>query len=220
MPKIPVYFVPGLAASTRIFEYIQLPESLFNVHYIDWILPEPDDTIASYAERMCAPIPKNVEVVLVGVSFGGIMVQEMASFVKIKKIIIISSVKSNQELPAAMHFAKVTHFYKLLPTSWLGKINYLARYAKGKSIIAKQIKLYNKYLYMKHTQYLDWSIKNIIHWNRTVADSRVIHIHGDSDMVFPIKHIKNCITIHGGTHIMIITKFKWFNEHLPQLILE
>ena len=43
MPKIPVYFVPGLAASTRIFEYIQLPESLFNVHYIDWILPEPDD---------------------------------------------------------------------------------------------------------------------------------------------------------------------------------
>ena len=29
---------------------------------------------------------------------------------------------------------------------------------------------------------------------------------------------RNCIVIKGGTHIMIINKYKWFNENLPKLI--
>ena len=48
----------------------------------------------------------------------------------------------------------------------------------------------------------------------------IIHIHGDNDAVFPIKNIANCIAIKGGTHIMIISKYKWFNENLPRIILE
>ena len=47
---------------------------------------------------------------------------------------------------------------------------------------------------------------------------QVIQIHGDSDIVFPIENIKDCITIPGGTHIMIINKFKWLNNNLPKII--
>ena len=43
---------------------------------------------------------------------------------------------------------------------------------------------------------------------------------GDDDMIFPIKNIKNCIILKGGTHIMIVTKYKWLNENLPKIILE
>ena len=43
----------------------------------------------------------------------------------------------------------------------------------------------------------------------------VIHIHGDKDPIFPIRRIKNCIVVPGGTHIMLITKFKWLNTNLP-----
>jgi esterase/lipase len=35
--------------------------------------------------------------VLVGVSFGGILVQEIATHIKARKVIIISSVRSNAE---------------------------------------------------------------------------------------------------------------------------
>lgn len=219
MSKIHVYFVPGLAASTGIFEYIQLPKDKFEMHYIEWILPQHNETISSYAKRMCETITEENHV-LIGVSFGGIMVQEMAQFVNPKKIIIISSVKSNQELPTHMRFAKATNFYKILPTSLLGKVNYLARYVKGRGLLAKRVQLYNKYLYMKNTNYLDWAIKNVLLWKRTIPDEKVIHIHGDEDMVFPIKHIKNCITVKGGTHIMIVNKYKWLNENLPKIILE
>ena len=56
------------------------------------------------------------------------MVQEMSKIVKTKKTIIISSVKSNQELPIHMKLAKATKLYKALPTSLLGQVNYLSHH--------------------------------------------------------------------------------------------
>jgi esterase/lipase len=53
--------------------------------------------------------------VLVGVSFGGILVQEIAAVFKQKKVIIISSVKSNTEFPRRLKLAKTTKAYKLIP---------------------------------------------------------------------------------------------------------
>ena len=49
-------------------------------------------------------------------------------------------------------------------------------------------------------------------------DSKVVHIHGDADEVFPIQHIKKCVVVKGGTHVMILSKYKWLNENLPAII--
>jgi type III secretory pathway component EscU len=67
---------------------------------------------------------------------------------------------------------------------------------------------------------LNWAVEQVILWDRTVVDENVIHIHGDLDDVFPIKNIKNCVVVKGGTHIMILNKYKWLNENLPSIILE
>lgn len=219
MSKIHVYFVPGLAASIEIFENIKLPESTFEMHFLEWILPVHNESIEKYAKRMCEKITHE-NIVLIGVSFGGIMVQEMSKLISTRKVIIISSVKSNQELPIHMKLAKATKLYKAIPTSLLGKVNYLSRYIKGRGLLAKRVKLYNKYLFMKQTKYLDWAIENVLLWQRSIPDDKVIHIHGDEDMVFPISNIKNCIIVKGGTHIMIVNKYRWLNENLPKIILE
>lgn len=39
-------------------------------------------------------------------------------------------------------------------------------------------------------------------------------------LCFPIQYIQNAIVIKGGTHIIIINKYKWFNENLEHLIEE
>jgi pimeloyl-ACP methyl ester carboxylesterase len=217
MAKIPVYFMPGLAASSTIFEYIALPEDQFEMVLLDWFLPENKETLQQYALRMTKQI-KHENPVLIGVSFGGILVQEMSTLIPTRKTIIISSVKSNKEFPARMLLAKKTMAYKLIPTSLVANIETLVRYAFGENIVAKRIKLYEKYLSLREKSYLDWSIENVISWSRTKPDENVVHIHGDKDGVFPIDKIKNCIVIKGGTHIMIINKFKWFNENLPTII--
>ncbi len=219
MSKIPVYFMPGLAASTTIFEHIKLPEDQFVMYFLEWFLPNDKESIESYAKRMNAKI-LHENPVLIGVSFGGILVQEMAKLIPTKKVIIISSVKSNTEFPSRLKIAKATKVYKILPTQLLSNVELLVKYAFGSDIIQKRLKLYEKYLSVRDKKYLDWSIENVLLWPQKSADENTIHIQGDADEVFPIKNIQNCIVVKGGTHIMIINKFKWFNENLPKIILQ
>lgn len=218
MSKVHVYFMPGLAASSSIFEKIKLLEDVFEMHLLDWIMPEKTESLKQYAERM-SKFVKHDKAVLIGVSFGGILVQEMAQFLELRKIIIISSVKSNKELPSRMKMAKTTKAYKLIPTSLLANVEALTKYAFG-TMIKERLKLYKKYLTMHDKAYLDWAIEQVVCWERTIADQNVIHIHGDNDSVFPAQNIKEYINVKAGTHIMIVNRYKWFNENLPDIILK
>jgi pimeloyl-ACP methyl ester carboxylesterase len=217
MSKIPVYFMPGLAASIAIFERIELPEDQFEMVFLEWEIPLEKETLAEYAKRMTLKI-KHENPVLIGVSFGGILVQEMANFIAARKVIIISSVKTNLEFPRRMIVAKNTKAYKLVPISLVQNIESLAKFSFGKKV-NQRLKLYEKFLSVRDKRYLDWAIEQVVLWNRTVADKKVIHIHGDLDDVFPIKYIKNSIVVTGGTHIMVLNKYKWLNANLPSIII-
>ena len=210
--------MPGLAAGPSIFENIKLPEEQFEMYFLEWFLPIENESIESYALRMTQKITHD-NPVLIGVSFGGVLVQEMAKIIKTDKVIIISSVKTNKEFPSRFKIARNTKAYKLIPTQLLADIEKLVKYAFGDNIVTKRIKLYEKYLSVRDKHYLDWAIETILCWNQKEINEAVIHIHGDTDEVFPIKHIRKCIVVKGGTHIMILNKFKWMNENLPKLIL-
>ena len=218
MSKIPVYFMPGLAASSTIFERIKLDESVFEMCLLEWEIPELKESLSDYAVRISKKI-KHENPFLIGVSFGGILVQEMAKHIDVRKVIIISSVRSSLEFPRRMKIGKTTKAYKLIPMKLILNIENLAKYSFGEKV-NKRIKLYEKFLAMRDIRYLQWAVENVILWDRNEIDQNVIHIHGDQDEVFPIKYIKSCIIVKGGTHIMILNKYKWFNENLPSIILE
>ena len=183
-----------------------------------WEIPLDNETLSEYAKRIATKII-HPNPILIGVSFGGILVQEMAKFSNARKVIIISSVKTNLEFPIKMKVAKSTKVYKLIPTNLIANVETLSKFSFG-TAINKRLKLYEKFLRVRDKRYLDWAVEQIILWDRTIVDKHVIHIHGDEDDVFPIKHIPNCIVVKGGTHVMILTKYKWLNENLPKIILE
>lgn len=210
--------MPGLAANSSIFERISLPEEQFDTYFMEWEIPLDNETLSEYAKRISEKVAHE-NPVLVGVSFGGILVQEMAQFLAPRKIIIISSVKSNFEFPTAFKLAKKTKAYKLIPTSLIDNAYNLAKFTFGEKGI-NRLKLYQMFLTVRDKKYLDWSIEKIILWDRKKADSNVVHIHGDADEVFPIKCIQDCIVVKGGTHIMILTKYKWINVNLPKIIID
>ena len=218
MTKIPVYFMPGLAASSSIFERIVLPTESFEVFLLNWVQPEKNEPLVAYAKRMAEKVVHE-NAVLIGVSFGGILVQEMTAFLTLKKLIIISSVKTRDEMPRRIKFAKTTNAYKLLPTSLLNNVEKLIKYSFG-NVINQKLKLYEKFLHLRNKDYLDWAIEQVVCWDRSIPDPKVIHIHGDLDEVFPAKNINSFIPIKGGTHIMILNRFRWFNQYLPDIILE
>tara|TARA_B110000902_G_scaffold232071_1_gene274788 strand:+ start:4844 stop:5515 length:672 start_codon:yes stop_codon:yes gene_type:complete len=216
--KIAVYFLPGLAANSSIFKNIQLDTDQFEMHFLEWMIPFEDESISEYAIRFCKKI-NHVNAILVGVSFGGIIAQEMNLVYDFKKIIIISSVKARHELPLHLQLAGKTKAYKLLPTSLFAQnIDLLSKYAFGKPIV-KRLDLYKQYLSITDKRYLDWAIKQVVSWNQETSDPNLVHIHGDQDIIFPIEKMKDCIVVEGGTHIMILNRYKWLNENLPKLIL-
>lgn len=219
MSKIHVYFMPGMAASPTIFERIQLPEDTFEMHLLEWEIPNIGESLVAYAQRIAEKVThKNP--ILIGVSFGGVLVQEMKQFLNPMKVIIISSVKSNTEFPGRFKVAKTTKAYKLIPTTLFENIEMLVKFSFGSSIVKQRLALYEKFLAVRDKRYLDWAIEQIINWDRVTIDEEIIHIHGDEDEVFPPKNIKKFIPVKGGTHIMILSRYKWLNENLPKIILE
>lgn len=209
--------MPGLAANPTIFEMIKLPEDKFKIHWLDWLLPKPQESLVDYSARLCKRV-KHENPVLIGVSFGGIIVQEMAQLMKVQRVIIISSVKCDKELPRRMRFAKCTKVFRILPTSLARHVDAFEKLAVG-DFAKKRAKLYKKYLSITDIRYLDWAIERMVCWERPEPYPGVIHIHGDKDEIFPFKYIEGCIKVPDGTHIMIINRFRWFNEHLENIIL-
>ena len=205
--KIPVYFIPGLAAGPRIFEYLELPEDRYEVKYLEWLLPESvDEKLSHYAKRMAKEI-KHPEPVLIGVSFGGILAQEIARILPVRKLILISSVKSRKEFPKRLIVLQKLRIYKLFPARYFENIDRFNRYAFGNTL-KKKIKLYQKYLYVRNRHYINWAIRQVLNWKQKEFPKDIIHLHGDKDQIFPIRYIRNCIVIEGGNHAMVIIKAK------------
>ena len=216
--KTHVYFMPGMAANPSIFRHIQLPENQFEQHLLEWFVPEKGMGLSDYALRMSEKI-LHENAVLLGVSFGGMLVQEIAKHIPVKKVIVVSSVKHESELPKRMLFAKYTKIHKLLPTGIINNVELLAKYAFGETV-TKRLALYEEYLSLRDKYYIDWSIDQIVNWKQEYCSDCLVHIHGEKDNVFPIGNITDCIPVKNGTHTMIIHRAKWFNEHLPTIILQ
>ncbi len=212
-----IYLMPGMAASPRIFEFITLPEP-FEIHLLSWISPKKKEALSDYAKRMCERI-EHSNPILLGVSFGGVLVQEMAQHLDNALLIIVSSIKSNDELPAPMKLAQRSNIHKLLPTQWIENFETLALFAFGEGI-KKRVALYKRYLSERDPEYLSWSIDALVHWNQKTPPSNIIHIHGKRDTVFPTKNLLDPVILIDGGHAMIINKSHWFNKNLARLILE
>lgn len=209
--------MPGLAASSKIFEYIELPKDLYELHFFEWVLPEDDhENLEEYAGRYL-PLIRHKNPVLIGVSFGGILVQEISRLLPVLKVIIISSIKNKEEMPKRLRFLKASGVYKLFPYRKLSKIDDFSKYEFHPQLKNKG-ELYNKYLSIRDEKYLNWAIRNVLSWNHAPTGKNVIHIHGTKDEIFPYKHIKECIEVEGGTHAMIIVKARKISKIIENLL--
>ncbi len=209
--KTSIYLIPGLGAGTEIFEHLKLPQDNFEIHLIEWLIPESEDeSLENYSYRMAQSV-KDEMPVLVGVSFGGLVAQEMSKLIPVKKVIIISSVKKRSELPRRLKLLQKLGLYKLLPTGRISKIDDFSRFNFHQTL-KRKTELYNRYMRVRNEKYLNWAIKTVLHWKGEGGISNLTHIHGTRDEIFPIKYIDNCIPVENGTHAMIITRARKISE--------
>ena len=197
-----IYCISGLGADERAFSKLKVDGYALKV--INWLIPEPNETIEHYASRMRAGITEE-NPVLMGLSFGGMMCTEIAKQIPVSKIIIISSVKSSKELPLWMKAVATLKLNKIVPLKSTRLTQPIQNKMLGvqtdeeKTLVAglrREVDL----------PYTNWAVNQAINWKNNLQQPNIYHIHGDKDNMFPIKNIKADYTIKGGGHFMIMNK--------------
>ena len=197
-----IYFISGLGLDERIFFKLNINSE--KIHHIKWIEPEKNERIESYSFRMMEQIKHRGNVVLIGLSFGGMIAIEIAKLMKVRKVIIISSIKTKEEIPLLFKIIRYFPIYK-----WTSpKMRRRTREYWGVmfGLVNKESLDFFEEMFELHSEtYKSWGIKQIAIWGNTYYPSHLKHIHGTKDLIFPHKKIENIHLVEGGNHGMVVT---------------
>lgn len=210
----PIYCISGLGSDEKIFSKLELGEN--KVTYLGWKIPEKNEPISHYAARMAADI-KDENPILIGLSFGGMMSIEIAKILTVEKVVLISSIKQHRELPSFMRIAGKLKLDKIVPLKPYSFLTPYQNYQIGVRTAAQR-KLVNEYRHSVNQQYIDWAIHEILNWKNEWIPDRLIHIHGESDLIFPINRLKVNYSIPKGGHLMILNNAIEINKILKEII--
>ncbi len=211
-----IYLIPGMGADTRIYNHIDLKES-DDVTCIDWIEPHESDTLASYAQKLVFQYHIQPNSIIIGNSLGGMLAIEIAKFILVKKVILISSIRTVDEAPGYFPLMKVMPFYKLIPGKLMTKLGFMIRAVFGK-MSKEDDWLFKDMLKNTSPKFLKWSMGAVLRWDNRTIPPNVYQITGDKDKVFPYKKLKAAEIVNGGTHIMIFDKAKQINKILKRIL--
>jgi pimeloyl-ACP methyl ester carboxylesterase len=198
-----VYVFSGLGADQRAFEKIDFRD--LDIHFILWISTIKGETLANYSKRIALQI-KHENPIFIGLSFGGIVAQEIACQRKVEKILLISSVAQSSDLPFYIKTLKHLPLQTILPYRLLKKLNFLNHWLFGVKSSASK-KLLNEIIRDTEVKFMKWAIDIIVKWKPNRNSVKTTKIHGDKDKILPKNESDVDFFIKKGGHFIIHTHF-------------
>jgi len=211
-----VYFISGLGADRSVFQLLNL--DFCKPVFIDWIKPRHKESLQHYALRLKEAYFIADDAVIVGLSFGGMLATEIAKEFPATKIILLSSSKTKNEIPAFYKLGKHLPVYKW-STHFIQKaIMQALVYRFGvHSKTGKDI--YSNVVSNTNISFNNWAIWALLHWNNTTIPANVTHVHGTADKILPYKNVTANITIASGGHLMVMENAAEISAILRQLLI-
>ncbi|QIG88246.1 alpha/beta hydrolase [Chryseobacterium sp. POL2] len=200
-----LYVVSGLGADFTVLEKLNFDQNL-EVVFLDWLIPESQEEFLHYVKRMADRIDDSQEFCLLGYSFGGIIVQEIHRVKPAKKVVILGSIRSDEEKSHLIKFGGYTKIPRWMPERFFNDNSTIVYTFLRKLFDPKNPRI-NNYFRVRNPYYLKWSIEKISEWKfKKIPD--IIQIMADKDIVFPIKNSKPDYIIKNATHLFPATKPK------------
>ena len=208
----PIYLFGGIGADHRVFDYLDL--SPYEKVPVVWIAPLKEETIEDYAKRLLTQIPTS-KPILMGVSFGGMIAMELGKLIETEKIILISSVRTREDLPG--------HF------KWIDRIN--RHIAISPAVLKKSQRIACWFFSVKekwekdllcsiiqdtNDDFLVWAIEKLTHWENEKRLENVVKIHGTKDRLLPITTAD--YKVEKGGHFMVINRAREISDVLKGLL--
>ena len=198
-----VFCFSGLGADERLFSRLDIPG--VDLHAIRYAPPTYLETISEYTERIAEALKPCGNDIYLGVSFGGMIAQELARIQKPQRTIIISSLTNTEQLPGIFHkinnptmrllLTKGTRRLALPLIGWLNGLK-----SKDDRAILKQMAL------DADPRFLRWSMQQLLDWQTPDDIGDLVHIHGTADRIIPIKDVSPTHTIENGSHFMVLDR--------------
>jgi pimeloyl-ACP methyl ester carboxylesterase len=209
------YFIPGLAADQRVFRHIRLPENYAAV-YLEWIKPEPRESLKDYAIRMARQINTTEPFILIGLSFGGMLAVEIAKQYHPDQLILIASISHHMHLPAWYRLIYKAGMHRVIGVNMLKNAVYLKRYFTSETINDKAI--VKQMARDMDPAFIRWAIRAIVHWKTDDQVLQLHHIHGTRDYILPGQMTKPQYIIPGAGHLMIFNRAEEINRILFSIL--
>jgi len=209
-----IYCISGFGADERVFSKLDFGEN--EVHFIQWKIPEKNESLKRYTERLAGEI-KHSDPILIGLSFGGMISIEIAKIISPSKIIQLSSIATVAEMPWYMKTAGKLKLDKIFPLKPSKILAPLENYNLGVKTDEEK-KLVNEYRKNIDPYYTSWAIDKILNWKNDWYPPNLTHIHGDNDHIFPVRYIKADYVIRGSGHFFLMDKSAEVNEILKELL--
>jgi pimeloyl-ACP methyl ester carboxylesterase len=212
-----VYLISGLGADPRLFNNVVLPAG-YEVVLVDWLIPNSTDTLTIYSQRIVNQHNIKEKSIVIGVSLGGMISVEIAKQVKLDKVILISSIKTDSEAPWYFKYFRSLPVYKVIPGKLMTHVGFLIKPIFG-NMNPDDLQLFKSMLSNSSPIFLKWAMRAALYWKNNIDFPNLYHIIGDNDLVFPYKNIKNpTAIIKGGTHIMVFDRADEINKLLEEIL--
>jgi len=197
-----IYLFSGIGADSTIFKNLKLPG--YHKVYIDWIPALRGESLTEYAGRIKNQITVE-NPYIIGLSFGGIVAVEVSKLIRVKKMVLISSVRTKGELNKMQFFFIKMGLYRVIPRGLIKRTNFLTyRYFGAHTKSDK--KALTKLLKDTDVTFFRWALKSIGYWHNMEAPERTIQIHGTADRVIASRLVHPDYRIKGGGHLMVFNR--------------
>lgn len=213
-----IYAISGLGANELVFKHLKYPDG-YEFEFIPWILPYQDETIQDYAKRMAENIDDKEEFILLGLSFGGIIAQEIARIKNPKKLLLVSTVRSHKEKPLWIRINTYIKLYKYFSYSILNRSSLVSNFSQLMQFFNSARPNLSELYSMRDDRYTRWAFEQITHWDRTYELAAEWHrLHGMFDIVFPIWNIHGEKKVLLSGHLAVYVHADKVNKFLKEIL--
>ncbi len=206
-----IYCFSGLGADERVFNFLKLDKP-FELALIDWINPVQNESLEKYSLRISKTIETKQPFGILGVSFGGLIAQEVSSILKPRFTIVISSINSSSQIPFVLRFLP-NLIIKRIPTL-IFKLPYpIANYAFS----AVQKDFLHQIIKDTNPEFIKWAIYAFKNWKGEPVNSNIFFLCGEKDRL--LKPIKGATVVPDAGHFMVVDLADQVSQRINSFLL-
>lgn len=207
-------FLPGVGVDGRLFRpQRELP---FPFDVPPWLPVRRREPLAAYARRFAESVGRAD--LLVGVSFGGVLAQELASRVGARLVVGIATGRHRRDVPRLLRFAELVARNIAPLTTAPGRLAVQARLFGG--LTPRQARLMVSMMKESSPEFVREAARMVCGWEGCPAACPSRFLHGREDLIMRPRTFQPDVWIEGAGHLVNLTHARRVNAFVRRAVLE